>query len=308
MVAHKHDDLIRASVFSDVRRRIRRGVYAEGGFSGMTPLKIYIGFDQKEAVTWHVLAHSIMARSSKPVQICPISLSTLNGIFNRERDAKQSTDFTYARFLTPYLAGPGISIFMDSDMLCLCDIWELEALARANPYSDVLVVKHVYSPREGKKFLGNEQTIYPCKNWSSLMVFNGHRQALRNLTPDYVNTAEPMDLHRFRWALDVGALPGEYNHLVGEYLPNPHAKIVHYTLGAPCFREYQTCEYAYEWFKELGRMTYCADPHEGTYNADLSRCPEPDFDGLVESGQPERSSQERDSGSDPALPADGLLV
>src|ERR1700676_2935012 len=223
MVAHKHDDLIRASVFSDVRRRIRRGVYAQGGFEGMTPLKIYIGYDPKEAVTWHVLAHSILARASGPIQICPISLSTLKGIFNRERDAKQSTDFTYARFLTPYLAGPGISIFMDSDMLCLCDIWELWQYANENPYSDVLVVKHVYSPRDRKKFLGNEQTTYPCKNWSSLMVFNGHRQAIRKLTPEYVNTASAMDLHQFKWALDVGEIPVDYNHLVGEYLPNPHA-------------------------------------------------------------------------------------
>ena len=274
----------------------------------MTPLKIYIGYDPKEAVTWHVLAHSILARASGPIQICPISLSTLKGIFSRERDAKQSTDFTYARFLTPYLAGPGISIFMDSDMLCLCDIWELWQYANENPYSDVLVVKHDYSPQDRKKFLGNEQTTYPCKNWSSLMVFNGHRQAIRRLTPDYVNTASAMDLHQFKWALDVGEIPVDYNHLVGEYLPNPHAKIVHYTLGAPCFREYQTCEFAYEWFKELGRMTYCADPHEGTYNADLSGCSEPDSERPSESDKPEATSQERDSGGDPALPADGILV
>lgn len=308
MVAIKTRALLRAGVLSDVRRRVRLSAYAEGGFSGMTPLKVYIGYDQKEAVTWHVLAHSIMARASGPIQICPISLSTLKGIFNRERDAKQSTDFTYARFLTPYLAGPGISVFMDSDMLCLCDIWELEALAQENPYSDVLVVKHDYKPLVGKKFLGNEQTIYPCKNWSSLMVFNGHRQAIRRLTPDYVNKARPMDLHQFQWALDVGEIPVEYNHLVGEYKPNPHAKIVHYTLGAPCFREYQTCEFAYEWFKELGRMTHCADPAEGTLNADLSGYTEPDRDRPVESEQPGSSDQERDSDGDPALPANGILV
>lgn len=244
----------------------------------MTPLKIYIGYDPKEAVTWHVLAHSIMSRASAPIQICPINLANLKGLYSRQRDARQSTDFTYARFLTPYLAGPGTSIFMDSDMLCLCDIWELEALARENPYSDVLVVKHDYLPRAGKKFREQEQTSYPCKNWSSLMVFNGHRQPVRRLTPEYVNRASAMDLHQFKWSQDVGALPVEYNHLVGEYACNPHAKIVHYTLGAPCFRSYQECEFSAEWFHELGEMTHCDDPILELHDADLPRhgCTNPD--------------------------------
>ena len=250
----------------------------------MTPLKIYIGFDGRETVTWHVLAHSLMARASGPIQICPISLSTLKGIFNRGRDAMQSTDFTYARFLTPYFAGPGISIFMDSDMLCLCDIWELESIAQENPYSDVLVVKHDYLPRAGRKFLDQEQTTYPCKNWSSLMVFNGHRLAVRYLTPEYVNKASPMDLHQFKWARDVGEIPTEWNHLVGEYDPRSGVKLVHYTLGAPCFRKYQNCEYAQEWFEELGRMTYCHDPDsEGSYHDDLRGRAEQDRDRFPES-------------------------
>lgn len=226
----------------------------------MKPLQVYIGFDQKEAICYHVLAHSIMARASGPVSITPIALTTLKGIYNRERSPNQSTDFTFARFLTPYLAGPGTSIFMDSDMLCLCDIYELAELAKCQTFSDVLVAKHDYSPRMEKKFLGQEQTAYPCKNWSSLMVFNGHRMPVKALTPTYVNGASPMDLHQFRWAKDVGEIPLAYNHLVGEYSPNPRARIVHYTLGAPCFRAYQHCEFSAEWFDELGRMTHCDDP------------------------------------------------
>jgi len=224
------------------------------------PLKVYIGFDPRESVTWHVLAHSILARSSGPVEICPISLANLKGIFTRPRSPEQSTDFAYARFLTPWLAGSDVSIFMDSDMLCLTDIWELHEWAKANPYMDVLVRKHDYQSSVTTKFLGQKQTNYPCKNWSSLMVFNGHRSAVRRLTPQYVGTASGMELHQFKWSDAVGDLPIEFNHLVGEFPPNSGAKIVHYTLGSPCFRQYQGCEFSNEWFEELSRMTHCDDP------------------------------------------------
>lgn len=135
-------------------------------------------------------------------------------------------------------------------MLCLCDICELEQLAQQDLYSDVLVVKHSYVPKGERKFLNNEQSKYPCKNWSSLMVFNGHRCAVQRLTPDVVNQLSPMELHQFKWATEVGSLPSEYNHLVGEYDIRPDAKIVHFTLGGPWFRPYQECEYSDEWFKE----------------------------------------------------------
>jgi hypothetical protein len=238
----------------------------------MKPLKVFIGYDGREAICYHVLAHSILARASRPVTICPIMLSQLGQIYHRPRNPEQSTDFTFARFLTPYLAGPGeISIFMDSDMLCLSDVIELEKLAQEQTYCDVLVVKHDYQPLLGRKFLNQVQTQYPCKNWSSLMVFNGHRMPVRNLTPEAVNKLSPMELHQFKWADAVGDIPAEWNHLVGEYEPRLGVKIAHYTLGAPCFRAYQHCEYSQEWFEELGRMTHCADPNEGSLYASLQR-------------------------------------
>jgi hypothetical protein len=252
----------------------------------MKPLQVFIGYDPKEAVTWHVAAHSILTRASGPVSITPVASSTLKTIYTRERHPGQSTDFAFSRFLTPYLAGPGISIFMDSDMLVLCDIYELAKLAMDDIYTDVFVVKHVYEPKPGNKFLNQKQTSYPCKNWSSVMVFNGHRQAVRRLTPEYVNKASPADLHQFKWADAVGEIPPEYNHLVGEFPHNSGAKIVHYTLGAPCFQAYQNCDYSGEWFEELGRMTHCDDPIlELVQNANLSglhqphsgRHPEPDL-------------------------------
>lgn len=227
----------------------------------MNSLKVCIGYDHREAIAYHVLAHSIMRRASRPVSIQPINLQQLRNVFTRERSPMQSTDFTYARFLTPYLADDGeVSIFMDCDMLCLEDIWQLVGVAKADPYKDVFVVKHDYTPVTEDKFLGAKQTAYPCKNWSSLIVFNGHRQAVRNLTPAYVNKAEPMELHQFKWAQDIGSLDTSWNHLVGEYLPNPHAKLVHFTLGGPYFRGYEKCEYADEWFDELRDMQHRESP------------------------------------------------
>lgn len=226
-------------------------------------LKVCIGYDHKEAIAYHVLAHSIMRRASRPVSIQPIMLSQLSGVWERPRSPEQSTDFTYARFLTPWLAGDGEiygrSIFLDSDMLCLDDICKLDDLAFNSPYSDVMVVKHDYTPSSMTKFLKQPQTTYPCKNWSSVMVFNGHRQRVRDLHPAYVNRAAAMDLHQFKWAESVGELPAEWNHLVGERQANPNAKLVHFTLGGPWFKGYEKSEYTPEWLRELDDMLHASD-------------------------------------------------
>lgn len=226
----------------------------------MPALKVMIGYDPREAVAFHVLAHSILRRASRPVMISPICLPHLKDWCYRRPhplDEGASSEFAFTRFLTPYLAGGGTSVFLDADMLVLGDICELEEIAHTASSCDVLVVKHDYTPSTKTKFLKQPQTTYPCKNWSSVMVFNGYRTACRKLTPAYINDATPMGLHQFEWAVNVGELKPEWNHLVGEYKPNKKAKIVHYTLGGPWFKEYQNCEYAAEWFAEFEHMTHC---------------------------------------------------
>ncbi len=224
-------------------------------------LKVFIGYDPREPIAYSVLAHSIITRASRPVSIHPLMLSQLGTLHSRPRSPQQSTDFAYSRFLTPFLAGGEneVSIFLDSDMLCLTDICQLENLGQQNYRKDVLVVKHDYTPTTYTKFYGQAQTNYPCKNWSSVMVFNGWRSACRALTPGYVNAASGMDLHQFKWADDVGELPVEWNHLVGEYAPNPEAKIVHYTLGGPYLKGYSKCEYAEEWFTALASLLHAEE-------------------------------------------------
>lgn len=218
----------------------------------MTPWRIFIGDDPRLRLPWHVLAHSIIARASVPVAITPVSLRALGEVYTRPRDPLQSTDFSFSRFLTPYLAGyQGWALFMDNDMLALDDIAALFAL-RDERYA-VQVVQHAYAPKTEKKFLGHTQTAYDKKNWSSLMLMNCARCTA--LTPDYVNHASGLDLHRFAWLESealIGALPPRWNFLVGEYDPVPAADIslLHFTLGGPYFADYAACDYAGLWQAE----------------------------------------------------------
>ena len=221
-------------------------------------INVYIGYDPREAVAFSVLAYSIQARSSQPVSIAPLMLSQIKGLLTRERHVLQSTDFSFSRFLTPYLSGyAGWSLFMDCDMLMLDDIASLWAL-RDERYA-VMVVKHDHVPQETTKFLGEPQSKYEKKNWSSVMLFNNAKCG--SLTPDFVNTASGLALHQFKWLGDdalIGALPDRWNHLVGYNAPRTDAAVVHYTLGGPYFAEFAGCEYAAAWHHERTAMLHAA--------------------------------------------------
>lgn len=216
-------------------------------------LHIFIGYDSKEVVAYNVLQHSIIRQAKYPVCITPVVRDQIED-FSRARGRNESTEFTYTRFMVPYLCNfKGFSVFMDCDMLAQCDINEIMRII--DPKYAVSVVKHDYTPKTWLKFLGQEQTRYEKKNWSSFMVFNN--ELCTALTPQYVNRATGMELHQFKWLESedlIGELPVEWNHLVGEYERNPKAKIVHYTLGTPCFPEYSSCEYAQQWFTEKAYM------------------------------------------------------
>jgi lipopolysaccharide biosynthesis glycosyltransferase len=210
-------------------------------------IRVFIGFDRRETVAFHVLSHSIHAHATEPVAIAPIALHQLEGTFRREHNALQSTDFSFSRFLAPSMCGfEGWSLFLDCDMLFLDDIAKLWAL-RDDRHA-VMVVKHDYVPKEEVKFLGAVQTKYEKKNWSSVMLFNNAK--CKALTSDYVNTATGLQLHQFKWLGDdslIGELPRRWNHLVGEYDFDADAGNVHFTIGGPYFTEYSDCDYADAW-------------------------------------------------------------
>ena len=219
-------------------------------------LRIFIGYDSREPVAFHVLCHSILARASKPVTITPLVLGHLRDSYTRQRGPTESTEFSISRFLVPFLSNyRGYSLFLDCDMLVLVDIASIMEHVETN-YKDVWVVQHDYVPKSQTKFLGQAQTSYARKNWSSVMLFNCNNQACRRLTPEYVNTATGLELHRFNWCEDerIGSLPLEWNHLVGEYEPAANAKILHYTVGGPWFSDYANSDHAKEWFAERDAM------------------------------------------------------
>ncbi|WP_182085052.1 glycosyltransferase [Aureimonas sp. ME7] len=218
--------------------------------------RIFIGFDSKEVVAYHVLAQSIIEHSSIPVMFCPIVLPHLDATFKRERNALQSTEFSFSRFLVPYLSGyEGWSLFMDCDMLMRADIAELWALR--DEAASVMCIKHDYQPKVETKFLGQVQTKYEKKNWSSVLLFNNAKCGA--LSPDFVNTASGLELHQFKW-LDsddqIGELPAAWNWLVNEYDHDPAAKNVHFTDGGPYFDEYRNDDYAEEWFAMRERVLH----------------------------------------------------
>ena len=222
-------------------------------------IRIFIGFDPRETIAFHVMSQSIHARASEPVSITPLMLSQLDGLMWRERTPLQSTEFSFSRFLVPYLCNyQGWASFMDCDMLILDDIANLWKL-RSDAIS-VQVDKHDHQPKETIKFLGQKQTKYEKKNWSSVMLFNNAKCTA--LSPDYVNTATGLELHRFKW-LDsdvlIGDIPHRWNRLVGydETLPTNQVSNLHYTIGGPYFDDYQDTDYAGEWFAERDAMLRC---------------------------------------------------
>ena len=222
-------------------------------------IRVFIGFDTVETVSYHVLSHSIQARCSEPVSITPLMLTQLSGLMIREHHNLQSTEFSFSRFLVPHLCDyQGWALFMDCDMLVLDDMADLWNLRDDN--FAVQVVKHDHVPKETTKFLGQPQSKYEKKNWSSVMLFNNEK--CKALTPDFVNTATGLELHRYQW-LDgdhlIGDIPHRWNHLVGydETVPVGEVSNLHYTIGGPYFDDYKDTDYAAEWFAEKDAMLRC---------------------------------------------------
>jgi lipopolysaccharide biosynthesis glycosyltransferase len=218
-------------------------------------IRIFIGYDRREAIGFQVLAHSIISRGSAPVSITPIALQNLGGLYRRDMDPLQSTEFSFSRFFTPYLAGySGWAIFMDCDCICLDDIANLWAL-RDDRYA-LQCVQHDHRPTGATKFWGAAQTQYEKKNWSSVMLMNAARCTA--LTPNYVNTASGLDLHRFRWlenADEIGALPARWNHLVG-YSEGAleNQSLLHFTEGAPYMAGFGASKWADVWRQEAASI------------------------------------------------------
>lgn len=196
--------------------------------------RVFVGFDERQPVSFATLAQSIITKTSKPISITPLILRTL--------PSKRTglTPFTFTRFLVPWLCGyEGWAAFLDVDMLLVGDISELFDMQDAN-YA-AMVVKN-----PARRF-----------EWASLILFNCTR--CRVLTPEYVETAD--GLHTLQWLREgeIGALPSEWNHLVGYDPPRDDAKLLHYTQGIPAFPETQHAEHGNKW-REIAASAFSSAP------------------------------------------------
>ena len=219
-------------------------------------IPIFIGYDPREAIAFHVCANSIIRHASGPVQIIPLALNLLQDYEEKHTDG--SNHFIYSRFLVPHLMNyKGWAIFMDGDMIVRDDIYKLWELRKND--KDVMVVKHDYKTKMTEKYLGSKNENYPRKNWSSVILWNCQNHPNRKLTPEYVQSATGAELHRFQHIDDsrIGELPREWNWLPDEYGPNLDAKLLHYTLGTPSFHEFATTPMGDEWHRERIYTEYC---------------------------------------------------
>jgi lipopolysaccharide biosynthesis glycosyltransferase len=219
-------------------------------------IPIFIGYDPREAVAYHVCANSIIRHASRPVSIIPLALNLFTDYTETHTDG--SNQFIYSRFLVPHLMDyTGHAIFIDGDMIVRSDIAEL--WEQRQKHYDVQVVKHNYETCMTEKYLGSKNENYPRKNWSSVIIWNCESTANKRLTPEFVQRSTGAELHRFTWIRDeqIGDLPAEWNWLPDEYGPNCNADLLHYTLGAPCFHDFATTPMADDWHHERMLADYC---------------------------------------------------
>ena len=221
-------------------------------------MKVFVGYDIREDIAYQVCEYSVLKHQSK-AEVIPLKQKELreSGIYTRSVDPLSSTEFTFTRFLVPYLTDyKGWAVFVDCDFVFVEDVKKL--FDQADDKYAVMVVKHDYTPKEGLKMDGCRQLPYPRKNWSSTILWNCGHHANKQITPDVVNSQTGQYLHRFQWLADdlIGELKPEWNWLAGWYQEprDGSPKAIHYTEGGPWFKEYRRCEYHKTWKKYLKEM------------------------------------------------------
>lgn len=221
-------------------------------------MKVFVGYDTREDIAYQVCKHSILTKQPQ-AEVRALRQQELRdtGWYTRPVDKLASTEFTFTRFLVPELTNfKGWALFMDCDMILTTDIKEL--FDQADDQYAVMCVQHDYTPKEGMKMDGQRQTVYPRKNWSSVVLFNCAHPSNARLTQDMVNDIELNGayFHRFSWLKDeeIGELDHTWNYLVGVYNDIEKPNLIHYTEGGPWFENYRNCEFHTEWKKELFDM------------------------------------------------------
>lgn len=240
-----------------------------------TNKQIYLGWDPRDFAGFRVAVYTIR-QWDKHVPIYGLVLEDLRrqGLYYRPTEVRtnsdghrqlwdvisehpMATEFAVSRFLVPHIARSGWALFMDADVMALGNLSRIFDLA--DPSKAVMCVQHEHNPMELFKMYGQVQSRYSRKNWSSVMLFNCDHPSNKKLTVELVNTVPGRDLHRFCWLEDheIGALPQEYNYLVGYTHLNGGRSpvVVHFTEGLPDIPGYEDQEYADQW---RGFLPYAA--------------------------------------------------
>ena len=232
--------------------------------------KIFIGYDPREKVAAILLKHLLLRDTPETLDIRFLNkeyleragllyrpYETVNGQMIDSQDQKPfSTEFSFSRFLVPALMQwEGWALFMDCDMFPRTDITEIFK-EYDDPDLPLYCVKHKYEPTDKLKMDNQIQSVYPKKNWSSIMLFNCDHELNKDLTPMVVNNKSGAYLQQFKWLPDrdsiIGSIHEEWNWLDGHSPEDLEAKNVHFTTGGPWFKEWKCKrvkdgEYAAEW-------------------------------------------------------------
>ena len=221
-------------------------------------MKVFVGYDTREDIAYQVCKHSIISKQPN-ADVKPLKQQELReaGWYTRPLDKLASTEFTFTRFLIPELTNfEGWALFMDCDMILTTDIKKL--FDQADDRYAVMCVHHDYKVQEGFKMDGQKQTVYPRKNWSSVVLWNCGHPSNKVVTTDLVNDEKTTGkyLHRFSWLKDeeIGELDHSWNYLVGVYNDLEKPNLIHYTEGGPWFENYRDCEFHQLWKNELFDM------------------------------------------------------
>jgi lipopolysaccharide biosynthesis glycosyltransferase len=207
------------------------------------PWKIFIGYDSRHENSAEVCKQSILDTfqigSKNNISIEFIDKSKIPE-YTREY-GNQSTEFTYTRFLVPYLSNyEGISIFVDDDFIFTRDICSL--FLHIDSTKSVACVKHDFENKYESKFVDDKDVWYPKKLWSSLMVFNNAHPDCKKLTPELINTQNGQYLHRFEWTSDenIAPLPHKWNWCEGYSSLDSFddAAGIHFTRGGPWIKDF----------------------------------------------------------------------
>lgn len=237
-------------------------------------LKIWIGWDERDAAAYEVCKLSLLSEASVPVKIqsvkeweCRQFRPRLYWREDRRDGSGQrydsiddrpfSTGFSFTRFCVPFMENWEADwvLFCDPDMVWRADVAELFALA--DPDKSLMCVQHRHEPDAHLKMGDLIQTRYRRKNWSSLMLMNVNRiQQVGSLTRHTLNNKPHDWLHGLHWLPDdeIGALPEEWNWLEGHSDPEIEPKVVHYTNGTPDMPGCESVMYADLWRQHYDKL------------------------------------------------------